>query len=199
MSSKVIFLLALLCVSLSPAPAAAHRPRFLAGVTGDALVQKACRGVGKYEPECLKILRATDKLDKGDSMDLAFFTLRYVESHAYNLTVEIKKAAAEPDLGPMFQSALAECMEQYIPLDDLVEDGINAMLAEANSDSRDFIDAAITSMDICDGQLQSSYEEEKADKETKSDSSPDFQIAEALKQHNEFLRAMLKAALNIIN
>ncbi|KAI3449456.1 hypothetical protein Pfo_006121 [Paulownia fortunei] len=201
---KLFFLLALLFgLSLSAAPITALRPLLrlqlrhshkISKLSGDPLIQTACRGVGDYESECISTLQSAPPHQKADVNGLAFFTLRFVEDHAVNLTVDIKKFAANPDLAPLLQSALSDCMDQYNPLDDLIEDAINAVLANAYSDAQKFIEAAISDIEVCDSQLKASNLEEKAENKT----GEDFQLAKNLKEYNDFLQNILSAALNVL-
>ncbi|KAL6505041.1 hypothetical protein OROGR_024858 [Orobanche gracilis] len=171
--------------------------------TGDPLIQTACRGVGDFESECISTLRSAPPHQKADANGLAFFILslrqyhltfpRFVEDHAVNLTVDIKKVTVS-DLSPLLQSALSDCLDQYNPLDDLIEDAINAVLENLYADAQKFVEAAMTDINVCDSQLNASNLEEKAENKT----GDDVQLAKNLKEYNVFLKNILSATLNIL-
>ncbi|EPS67066.1 pectinesterase [Genlisea aurea] len=111
---------------------------------------------------------------------------RYVEDHAVNVTTDIQKAAAIPNLTPMFQAALTDCLDQYTPLGDLIEDAINSVLANAYTDAKTFIDGVISNIDVCDTKLAFSSKK----------TGQDVQLASNLNEYNNFLKALLSAANN---
>ncbi|PIN04427.1 hypothetical protein CDL12_23037 [Handroanthus impetiginosus] len=202
MLCKLFFLLALLFgLGLSSAAAAVPLPRLqlrrnhkITELSNDPLIKAACRGVGDHESECISTLQSAPQHQKADADGLAFFTLRYVEDHAVNLTVDIKKIIQGPDVAPLLQSALSDCMDQYNPLDDLIEDAINALLAKAYSDAKKFVDAAISNIDECDKEFKASNLQEKAENKTgDNDVYVNF-----MKEYNVFLKNMLSAALSIL-
>ncbi|KAL7151155.1 hypothetical protein ABFS83_04G012600 [Erythranthe nasuta] len=204
MSCKLFFLSALLLgLGLIAAPTTAGRPSLhlqlhriqkISKLSGDPLVKAACAGTAEFEPECVSTLQSAPPHQRADGDGLAFFALRFVEDHAVNITTDIKKFLAVPDLAPLLQSALSDCMDQYNPLDDLIEDAINAILAKAYSDAEQFIDAAITDINQCDAQLKAHNSEEKAENKT----GEDVQLAKNLTEFNLFLKKMLSAAMNIL-
>ncbi|EPS62398.1 hypothetical protein M569_12395 [Genlisea aurea] len=163
-----------------------------ASKSAEPLVLSACRGVGKFESECISTLQSASKSQKTDANGLAFFALKYVEDHAANLTMDIAKAGTIPNLDPMFQAALSECMDQYTPLGDLIEDAINAVLANAYGDAKTFIDATISNIDVCDTKLRSSSN-------SHGKTAPDVQLAANMNGYNCFLKSLLSAANNVIN
>ncbi|KAL6564167.1 hypothetical protein OROMI_015617 [Orobanche minor] len=192
----------LLALSLSAEQIAADRPLLrlqlrndnkASTLSGDPLIQTACRGVGDFESECISTLQSAPPHQKADANGLAFFTLRFVEDHAVNLTVDIKKVTVS-DLSPLLQSALSDCLDQYNPLDDLIEDAINAVLANVYADAQKFVEAAITDINVCDSQLKASNLDEK----TENKAGDDVQLAKNLKEYNVFLKNILSAALNIL-
>ncbi|KAL3827807.1 hypothetical protein ACJIZ3_016609 [Penstemon smallii] len=203
MSYKFLFLFALLfglshcpaLITADPHVSRLHLTHKISKVSGEPLVQNACRGVGDYESECILKLQSAPPHQKADGNGLAFFTLRFVEDHAANLSDAIKKTGTNPDLYPLLQSAISDCLVQYNPLDDLVENAINAVLANAYSDAIQFIEAAISNTEECDSELKTSYLEEKA--EGKQGEEVQF-AARDLKENNMFLKNMLSAALNIV-
>ncbi|GFQ04117.1 hypothetical protein PHJA_002555600 [Phtheirospermum japonicum] len=162
-------------------------------LSGDPLIETACRGVGEFESECIATLQSAPSHQKADANGLSFFTLRFVMDHAVNLTVDIKKLKVS-DLSPLLQSALNDCLDQYNPLDDLIEDAINAVLANSYADAQKFIDAAMTDINVCDSSLKASNMEEKLENKT----GDDVQLAKNLKEYNVFLKNILSAASNIL-
>ncbi|XP_073136431.1 uncharacterized protein [Henckelia pumila] len=148
-----------------------------------SLIQKACHGVGDYESDCLSTLQSSAPHQKNDPNGLAFFTLRFVEDRAANLSYRIKAFAATPDLPPSLQSALSDCMDQYNPVDDLIEDAINAVLANVYTDAEKFMDAVMANIAACDSQIKSIIFDG---------------MAKDVSATNAFFRNMLSAAFNIL-
>ncbi|GER24719.1 plant invertase/pectin methylesterase inhibitor, partial [Striga asiatica] len=120
--------------------------------------------IGGFEKECISTMQSATPHQKADANGLAFFTLKFVEEEdqAVNLTADIKKVTLS-DVSPLLQSALSDCLDQYNPLDDLIEDAINAVLGNAYVDAKKFIEAAMSDIDVCDSQLKASNVEEKAE------------------------------------
>lgn len=123
------------------------------------------------------------------------FWSRFVEDHAVNLTVDIQKYISDPDLAPLFQSALSDCLDQYNPLDDLIEDAINAVLAKDYGGAKKFVEAAVTNINSCDAEFKANDVQEEVEKKA----GEDVQLAKNLKEYNLFLKKMLSASLNILN
>ncbi|CAA0828222.1 Unknown protein [Striga hermonthica] len=171
MSRRLLIFLSAVVVGFSLAGATASLPLLrlqlsfgnqLAVVSGDPLIQTACHGVGGFEKECISTLQSAPPHQKADANGLAFFTLKFVEDQAVNLTAGIKKVTLS-DVSPLLQSALSDCLDQYNPLDDLIEDAINAVLGNAYADAKKFIEAAMSDIDVCDSQLKASNVEEKVE------------------------------------
>ncbi|KAL3644752.1 hypothetical protein CASFOL_009932 [Castilleja foliolosa] len=162
-------------------------------LSGEPLIETACRGVGEFESECISTLQSAPSDQKANANGLTFFTLRFVMDHAVNLTVDIKKLQIS-ELSPLLQSALNDCLDQYNPLDDLIEDATNSVLTNSYSEARKFIDAAMTDIDECDSSLKASNMEEKLENKT----GDDVQLAKNLKEYNVFLKNILSAASNIL-
>ncbi|XP_075508153.1 uncharacterized protein LOC142545049 [Primulina tabacum] len=205
MSSKhflPLALILLICLGLeSPPVAAALRHHLLphishiqrtSGLQETTLIQKACHGLGDYESDCLSTLQSSAPHQKNDPNGLAFFILRFVEDRAANLSFKIKKFAATPYLPPTLQSALSECMDQYNPVDDLIEDAINAVLANVYSDAEKFMDAAIANIASCDSQIKSFHSDDDKSGEEH------VRIAKDVSESNAFFSNMLFAAFNIL-
>lgn len=190
---KLVFVLAL----LFGAAVDAVRPQQLrhgvkiSQLSGDALIESACGG---GESECISTLQSAPADQKADANGLAFFTLRFVENHAENITSGIKKISAIPDVAPMLQSALTDCMDQYNSLDDLIEDAILAVESHTYPEALKFISAGLTGIDLCDSQLKTSNFEERAENKT----GHDFQMATDLTKYNLLHKKLLAAAQNIL-
>ncbi|KAL3648065.1 hypothetical protein CASFOL_009033 [Castilleja foliolosa] len=162
-------------------------------LSGEPLIETACRGVGEFESECISTLQSAPSHQKADANGLTFFTLRFVMDHAVNLTVDIKKLKIS-ELSPLLQSALNDCLDQYNPLDDLIEDATNSVVANSYAEAQKFIDVAMTDINVCDSSLQASNMEEKLEGKT----GDDVQLAKNLKEYNVFLKNILSAASNIL-
>ncbi|KZV51216.1 Pectinesterase inhibitor [Dorcoceras hygrometricum] len=195
-----LFLIICLTLESSPVVSASLRHHLLphishiqrtSDVQDTSLIQKACHGVGDSESDCLSTLESAAPHQKNDPNGLAFFTLRFVEDHAANLSFRIKKFAVTPDLPPALQSTLSDCMDQYNPVDDLIEDAINAVLANVYSDAEKFIDAAIANIMACDTQIKSIHFDENSGEESTG-------MAKDLSESNGFSKKMLFAAFNIL-
>ncbi|KAL2543161.1 Plant invertase/pectin methylesterase inhibitor [Abeliophyllum distichum] len=66
----------------------------------------------------------------------------------------IQKANA-PDLVPMVQFSLSDCIDQYNSVEDLIEDAINAIFAGVYNDAIKFLEAAVGDVDTCSSLLKS--------------------------------------------
>lgn len=123
------------------------------------------------------------------------YACRFVENHAENITAGIKKINAMPDVAPLLQSALTDCMDQYNSLDDLIEDASIAAEAKNYPDAQKFVMASLNGLDLCDSHLKSSDFEEKVEKKT----GQDFEMATGLYKYTLLHKKLLYAALNILS
>ncbi|KAL0435908.1 UNVERIFIED_CONTAM: hypothetical protein Sradi_0298700 [Sesamum radiatum] len=205
MSSFKLFFLSALLFALCHSTAAKPQPpklrlhlhltQKISKQSGNPLIETACRGVGSHESECVATLRSAPPHQQAAASELAFFTLRYVEDHAVNVTSKIKTIVGNfSDLAPLLQAALSDCLDQYNPLDDLIEDAMNMLLGKSYEEAKKFLSAAITNIDMCDAQLKASNAEEKAEKK----SEIEIEWSQDLKDYNDFLRSLLTAAQNIL-
>lgn len=76
MLCKLVFLLVLLFGLVGAARPQFHHGQKISKLSGDALIQAACRGVDD-EPECISTLQSAKPDQKADAIALALFTLRY--------------------------------------------------------------------------------------------------------------------------
>ncbi|KAK4418114.1 hypothetical protein Salat_2224100 [Sesamum alatum] len=206
MSCKVFFLSAALLFALISRSTTAkvqppklrlnlHFTQKIAKQSGTPLIDTACRGVGAHEKECFDTLRSAPPHQQADAGELAFFALKYVEDHAVNVTTIIKTIVGNfSDLAPMLQASLSECLDQYNPLDDLIEDAINELLAKSYEETKKFLMAAMTNIEVCDSQLKGSTAEEKAEKK----SQLEIEWSQDLSNYNDYLKNLLAAAMNIL-
>ncbi|KAL2239001.1 UNVERIFIED_CONTAM: hypothetical protein Sindi_1091800 [Sesamum indicum] len=172
-----------------------HLTHKISKQSGNPLIETACRGVGSHEPQCFDTLRSAPPHQQAAASELAFFTLRYVEDHAVNVTSKIKTIIGNfSELAPSLQAALSDCLDQYNPLDDLIEDAINELLGKSYEEAKKFLRAAITSIDVCDTQLKASNDEEKAEKK----SEIEIEWSQDLRDYNDYLKGLLTAAQNIL-
>ncbi|KAL2510530.1 Pectinesterase inhibitor [Abeliophyllum distichum] len=190
MSKFFIPLALLFCLSLHSALISAHygglspssSPR-----SGSALIQKACQGISK----CISTLESAPENQKADANGLIFFSLKFAEDQAANFSGVIKVLNTNPDLVPMVQSSLSDCIDHYSPVGDLIEDAINAVFAGVYSDAIKFLEAAVGDVDTCGSLLQSRIGD-------KSDSQVHFELPDDVLSLNYSLKITLSAALNLL-
>ncbi|KAL8531007.1 hypothetical protein ACS0TY_007859 [Phlomoides rotata] len=203
MLTKLVFVLTLL-FGVSAASIAAVRPHLplylrhglkISKLSGEPLIKAACQGIGDNETEsCVSTLQSAPSDQQANANSLALYTLRYVENHAETIVAGIKNFSTVPDVAPMLQSALTDCREQYTSIDDLIETATDAVERNNYADAQKFINAAISSIDVCNNQLQESSTEEQA--ENRQGESVDME--KELKKYNLLHRNLLNAALNIL-
>ncbi|CAA0828224.1 Unknown protein [Striga hermonthica] len=89
-----------------------------------------------------------------------------------------------PVLNLGIRSPLSDCLDQYNPLDDLIEDAINTVLGNAYADANKFIEAAMSDINVCDSQLKASNVEEKAENKN----GDEVQLSKNLKEYKSSLK-----------
>ncbi|XP_047969841.1 pectinesterase inhibitor 1-like [Salvia hispanica] len=194
MLRKSFLLLALLFGLVGAARPHVRHGQKLSKLTGDALVEAACHGVGGNEADCISTLQSATPVQKAEPNALAFFTLKFVENHAENITDSIQKLNADSDVDPQLQSALTDCMDQYESIDDLIEDANDGVGTRNYPDAQKFITAALSGAELCSSQLKNSNFEEKKDCED----AETVDMARDLTKYVVLHKQLLSAALNIL-
>ena len=147
--TRLIFLLPLMTLCLITLQSNAQKAS-----SGVNLIEKVCQQSDKKDL-CISSLKSIPDGPKSkDLTGLELVAIKVASEHAQDTWGKINKLLNDSTLEPTVQQNLADCSDQYLDAVEQLEASIAALLANAYSDVRDWVEAAISDASLCEKAMQ---------------------------------------------
>ncbi|KAK3194143.1 hypothetical protein Dsin_025453 [Dipteronia sinensis] len=144
--TRLIFLLPLMTLCLQ-----SNAQQASSGVN---LIEKVCQQSEKKDL-CISSLNSIPDGPKSkDLTGLELVAIKVASEHAQDTWGKINKLLSDSTLEPTVQQNLADCSDQYLDAVEQLDDSIAALLANAYSDVRVWVEAAISDASLCEKATQ---------------------------------------------